>query len=739
MPKVSPLQSNFNGGEFSPLLYGRVDTERYATGLATCLNYIPTIQGGLVRRPGTYFVTEVKDSTKACRLVPFEFSTTQAYILEFGDQYLRFYRDHAQITSGGSPYEIATTYLEAELPDLRFTQSADVLYITHPDHPPAKLSRTGHTAWTLSDIDFLDGPYLGTDLSSGVTLTLGATNGTGVSLTASADTFAATDVGRQVRLQHAPRDWAASTAYVVGDIVNNDSGKVYECITAGTSAGSGGPTGVEQSITDNTVVWKYLSTTTTYWGYATVDGYTDPQNVTVTVGRVFANTTATEVWRLGVWSDTTGYPAHAIFHENRLFFAGAPGAPQRIDGSYSADYENMAPTDPDGTVTDAHAVGYTLNSNQVNVIRWMAADERGLMVGTAGGEWIVRPSLRSEALSPTNIAAKQSTTYGSADIAPVVAGKAALYVQRAGRKVRELRYFLQEDGFQAPDLTMLAEHIAGTGFKELAHQKEPQSLVWCARNDGVLACCTYDRDLESLRVGWHRHVLGGVGDASGGDPVVESVATIPSPDGTSNELWVLVRRYINGATVRYVEYLTQMFRDIDVIEDAHFVDSGLAYDGAATDTLSGLDHLEGETLAVLADGAVHPDVTVSGGSITLEYEASVVHVGYAYNSDGQMLRIEAGARDGTALGKTRRVHRVGMLLHRTLGLSIGMDFDTLYEYTFRTSADEDGVPPDLFSGIISETVEANYDFENQFCWRQSQPLPGTILAIMPQMVTQDRG
>lgn len=686
MAKVSPFQGNFNGGEFSPLLYGRVDAERYQTGLATCLNYIPTIQGGLTRRGGTYYAAATKTAAEEARLVRFEFSTTQAYILEFGDQYIRFYRDHAQIDSGGSPYEIVTPYLEADLFQLRFTQSADVLYIVHPSYAPRKLTRTGHTAWTLSTISFLDGPYFSTNTTA-TTLTPSAATGTGVTLTASAVTgingdtgFAATDVGRSIRLREG-----------------------------------------------------------TTWGWVTITGWTSTTVVTVTVNSTLTNTNAKSTWRLGLWSGTTGYPDAVVFHEDRLVFAGATDSPQRIDGSNTGDYENFAPTDADGTVTDARAFGFTLNSNTVNAIQWMAPDERGLMVGTAGGEWMVRPSLQSEALSPTNVAAKQSTAYGAANVQAVSAGRAAIYVQRSGLKLRELRYFASEEGLDAPDLTLLAEHITVGGIKELARQAEPQSIVWAVRNDGTLVGATYERDADALRVGWHRHTLGGVGDASGGAPVVESAAVIPAPDGSKDELWLLVKRYINGATVRYVEYVTPIFTDDMDQEDAYFVDGGLSYDGAATDTFSGLDHLEGETLTVLADGAVHPPVTVASGAITLNYEASVVHVGYAYNSDGELLRLEAGAQDGTAMGKTRRIHRVGMLLHRSLGLSIGMSFDALDTITFRTSADTDDEAVPLFSGIHSAPVEARYDFDNQFCWRQNQPLPGTILAVMPQMVVQDRG
>jgi hypothetical protein len=838
MPKVSALQSSFSGGEFSPLLYGRVDSDRYKTALKTCLNYYPTVQGGLTRRPGTKFVSELKDSSKKARLQSFEFSTTQAYMLEFGNLYIRFYKDNAPITfaaktitgataanpvvitsnahgfsngdkiridsvvgmtqlnnreftvanvaantfelsgingtaftayaSGGTAsqiVEVTSTYTEAEVFDLKFTQSADVLYIAHPSHAPRKLSRTSHTAWSLADIGFLDGPYFSTNATA-TTLTPSATTGLGVTITASAITginsgtgFQTTDVGRFIRIKH---------------------GAV--------------------------------------WGWAIIVTRVSTTVVTADIQSAFGATTGVTSWRLGLWSATTGYPSAVVFHEDRLFFSGASGSPQRFDGSKSGDYENFAPTDTAGTVAADNAVGFSLNANDVNAMQWMASDEKGLLSGTNGGEWVIRASSQNEALSPTNISAKRATSYGSEDVQPVQVGKSAIFVQRSGRIIRELTYFYDVDGFRATDLTQLSEHVTQSGIVQLAYQKTPQSFVWCVRQDGVLATMTYDRDVDSLKVGWHRHIIGGQSDAAGSDAIVESVATIPSADGSRQEAWIIVKRYINGSVKRYVEYITKIFEDVDEQRDAYFVDGGLTYDNPKTitgitkanpcvvtsaahgfsngdkvlitdvlgmsdvnsntylianvaantfqlhdlednainstafntyvsggevrklvSTVSGLNHLEGETVSILGDGAAQPEATVTKGVVTLSDRAATVHIGYRYNSDGEMLRLEAGAADGTALGKTRRTHRVGMLLHRTLGMAIGPDFDHLDTITFRRTSDPLTRAVGLFSGIISETVDFDYDMENHVCWRQSQPLPSTVLAIMPQMVTQDRG
>ena len=718
--RVSPIQDSFNAGEFSDLVASRVRFEKYKNAVRLAENMVPLVQGGMTRRTGTMYVNEVKTSAKSTRLIPFEYSVTQAYALEFGDQYVRFFRNRGQlvttgvsawstgaayvvgslVTNGGNTYycitahtagatfvgdaakwyqltdaiyELPTPYLEAELFEIKITQSADVLYITHPNHAPRKLSRTAATTWTLTVIDFKDGPYLPTNVTD-TTIAPSGTTGS-ITLTASTSIFVATDVGRMVRIKH-----------------------------------------------------------TSTWGYAKITAFTSGTVVTATVGSAFGGTGAVKDWRLGLWSATTGFPACVTFFEDRLFFAGNALRPQRIDGSIVGDYENFAPTATDGLVADDNAIAISLNANDVNVIRWMVDDEKGLLIGTVSGEWIVRPSSLSEALTPTNLAAKRSTAFGSDNLQAIRTGKASIYVQRAGQKARELAYVYEVDGFRSPDMNVLADHILKGGVKQFSYQQEPYSVVWFARKDGQLVGLTYERDQDVL--GWHRHIIGGSFGA--GDAVVESVTVIPTPSGDADEVWLIVKRTIDGATKRYVEYITPKF-DETVTTNAFFVDCGLTYTGAATSTVSGLDHLEGETLSVLADGASHPDVVVASGSVTINRQITVAHFGLPYESNIQTLRIEAGAADGTAQGKTKRIHRVTMRLYETLGLQFGPDDSSLDVLPFRTSADAMGNPPALYTGDKSVNWNDGYDTEGVMYFRQSQPLPFTLLGIFPQLVTQDRG
>lgn len=680
MPKVAPAQTSFNGGEFSPLLYGRVDADRYKTGGAVMLNRVPMVQGALLRRPPTRFVKEVKTSSLYTRVLRFEFSTTQAYIIEFGNLYCRFYKDHGNIESSpGVPAEIVTTYATADLATLKFAQSADTLYVAHQGYPPRKITRTSHTAWSISTISFLDGPYLSQNTTA-TTLTLSSAVVGAVTVTASAALFAATDVGRLIRFK------------------------------------SGGTT----------------------WAWLSITGFTSTTVVSATLMNAPNAAAATTTWRLGVWSATTGYPGAVTFFEDRLFWAGATGSPQRIDGSNTGDYENYAPSDSVGTIGAANAVAYTLNANDVNVVRWLCDDEKGLIAGTPGGVWVVRPSSQSEALTPTNVRATRSVKKGAAAVQPAQIGGAALFLQRAGRKVLEFMYTYATDGFSSGDLTEISEHITSTGLIEFAYQQEPISILWAPRTDGKLIGLSYDRNEQTLRAGWHRHIIGGA--YSGGDAVVESVACIPAPDGTRDELWLVVKRTINGSTKRYIEYMDAFWmHDEQAQVEGYFVDCSLAYSGVPATVFSGLDHLEGETVSIVADGAAHPTKVVTAGAVTLDRSASVVYIGFGYNSDLQLLRIEAGAADGTALGKTRRIHRLGILMYRSLGLKIGRNFTDMDTVIFRTAGDDLGVAPPLFSGIHSEPFPGDYDMDGPVCLRQDQPLPSVILAVMPQMETQDRG
>jgi len=593
MPRTTLALTSFVSGEFSAKLDGRTDFQKYNTSCKTLENFLVHPQGAATRRVGTQFIAEVKSSAAKTRLIPFEFSTTQTYIMEFGNNYIRFYKDKGQILSGGSAYEIASPYATSELFDIKFAQSADVMYLCHPNHDVRKLSRSGHTSWTLATVSFTGSP---------------------------------------------------------------------------SPAISGA---------DNR-------------------------------------------------------PSCVSFFEQRLVFANTNNNPQTLFFSKSGDYENMT------TGTDADdAMIYTIASNQVNAIRFLKA-QRTLIVGTTGGEFTVSADGTDAAITPTNIAIKRQSSYGSANVDAQPAGNATLFLQRAKRKIRELAYNFDVDGYQAADITILNDTVTESGVNEMAYQQSPDSILWCVRDDGVLSGLTYQR-AEQVTA-WHRHKLGGTfgtGATATGYGVVESVATI-SGALNEDELWVIVKRTINGSTKRYVECFADFDFDETTSTDFRFLDSHLTYSGGATTTLSGLSHLEGQTVSILADGSAHNTKVVSSGAVTLDRSVTKAVVGLSYDSVLQTMRIEGGAAEGTSQGKTKRISKVVLRLFETVGVKVGPSLTNLEAVPFRTTSDPMDTPVSTFIAGDKE-IEFNDDFNSDgFIFiKQDQPLPCSVLAIYPTLVTSD--
>src|SRR5210317_947714 len=669
MPKTLVSVPSFTAGQLSPRMEGRTDFQKYFSSGKTINNFVVQPHGPITRRPGTHFVSEVKDSSKATRLIPFSFSTTQTYILEFGNQYIRFYKDNGQILSGGSAYEISSPYLESELFDIKFAQSADVMYLCHPSHPVQKLSRTGHTAWTLTDVDFQNGPFMDHNISTTTITTSHTSVGSTATLTLSSTTGVNNDQG-----------WLSTD---VGRLVHMKDGHLI------------------------------------------ITGYTSSTQVTATVEVVISSGSATTDFALGSFSDTTGYPSCVTFFEQRLVFAATLSQPQTLFFSKSGDYENMD-DNYHGTVADDDAIIYTIASNQVNAIRFMTAT-RTLIIGTAGGEFAVSGGGADVAITPTNILIKKQSNHGAANVDAIPAGNATLFLQRAKRKLRELAYNFDVDGYVSPDLTILSEHISEGGFKQLSYQQEPNQIIWGVRNDGQLIGLTYQR--EQQVVAWHRHIFGG-------SAVCESVATIPTDD-SEYQTWVINKRTINGATKRYVEYIHQY--DFDETDDTsfNFLDSQLAYDGSPATTISGLSHLEGETVSILADGATQPDKVVSSGSITLDRSASKVKVGLGYTSLLQTMRIDAGSQNGTSQSKTKRIYEITARLYESIGVEIGPDLDNMERIPFRSSANAMDSGINVFTGDKEIEFRGNYETDGFIFVRQTQPLPLTILSLYPKLHTND--
>ena len=826
MARASIAFSNFTSGQLSSRLDGRTDLAKYFNGCTTLTNFLIHPHGGATRRPGTYFAAEVKNSSKKTRVIGFEFNTDQTYIIELGDQYMRFFTNNGQIVEGNKTisgatqanpcvvtatshgyengeeitissvvgmtelngkrylvknkttntfeltnkdgtninstgftaygsagvanriYEIASPFLEAQLFDVKFAQSADTMWMVHPSHYPRKLTRTGNTNWTLTTAPLEYGP-MQDENTSDTTLTASARTGSSCTITASADTFAATDVGRLIKIHDGwvKIDTHNSATEVVGTVQDNLEGRAellpeYTAATIAFVEGDPSATGAEHNDRITDTAKKFIEQGFKVGHTITVSGtssnnkdllivsvtddtiLTAPSDDLAAEAASSGNTLvgkleATDEWSLGAFSDTTGYPSAVCFFEERLVYAGTTNQPQTVFFSESGGFDQFA----DGA-DDGDAMIYSIASSQVNKIRYLSPG-RVLIIGTSGAEFAAQGSSANEPITPTSIQIKRQTTYGTATVSPVQTGNVVLFLQRAQRKIRELVFNFDVDGYIAPDMTLLSEDITTGGIVDMDIQQEPDNVLWCCRADGALLGMTYRR--EENVVAWHKHDLGGSGAA-------ESVAVIPG-DLDEDQVWLLTKRTINSVTRRYVEYIK--VQEFGAITDAFFVDSGLTYSGGATTSITGLDHLEGATVAILADGSTHPTKTVASGAITLERSATKVHVGLPYSSTLRTMRVEGGSVDGSSQGKIKRIHDVTVRLHNTIGAKVGPSSTDLDLIPFRSSADEMDNALDLFTGDKDIEFKDGYTTDGHITVVQDQPLPMTILAVYARLQTFD--
>ena len=573
------------------------------------------------------------------------------------------------------PYEIDHDYTEEDLRKIKHTQSADVFYIACEGFRIYTLNRLGALRWTREEFIPIDGPFnpINTDAAKTLTTSAAGALGTAVTITATGHSpFVQEDEGRLIRHKHAG-------------------------------------------------MWRSIRITN-YTSATQVEGIFQEDNPTgYTAG-------ASSDWRMGSWSDAEGWPSVISFYQQRLILANNETWPSKVWGSESGLYDHFSPTEADGTVVDGNGLDILMASDQVNSIVWLSP-AKVLCVGTVEGEWIIRAGqvTNPEALSPTNAIASRETTWGSDSYLEVnrPGSNVVLFIDRPKRKIREYLYDYQTDGFVAPELTLLARHLTKSGIVDTCYADD---VLWVALDNGKLVSMTYLR--EQQVVGFAEHVIGGT------NAKVKSLCAITAPDLSHKQVWAIIERTINGSSKKYIEYMNPLFdpEDEDDKDGAFFVDSGLTYDGVATNTITGLDHLEGQTVAILADGSPRPDKTVSGGSITLgstnETKASVVQVGLPTTFEIELLDPEGGGDNGTAMGKTKRCDKVKIKFINTLGCKVGPDEDNLDDVQFRDSDDPMDSSPPLFTGYKEIEFEGDYVDDFRVVIRNDQPLPITISAIL---------
>ncbi|CCV14993.1 hypothetical protein [Mesorhizobium sp. STM 4661] len=815
MTTLYPVQDVFTRGEISPRLHARASLDLYRAALAKCENFVTLPHGGIRKRGGTIFVGEVKNAARKTRGIPFIFSSEQAYCLEFGDLYIRVHAYGARVGT----VEVASPYLEADLFQLQYVQSADQMWITHRNHPPKVLTRSAHTTWTLEDFEFLDGPYDKIN-DTATTLTpaaygafvpkmtgLTSPSGTVSSENSTADAWRLFDknsktdselsagTGAWVQYQQAGGAQKICNAYWVQAIGRNNSaldmptqweiqgsndGSTWTTIDTrqgetGWSAserrfyeffnktpfeylrmdmeGGGGPdsshtqlaewapneAGAGQTpfnLTASSVVGINdgagfqasdvgrtirLLGSDGIWRWAKIIARMNPTLVTIQLyGHALPDLNPITRWRLGTFVPGK-YVETGSLYEERLAFSRKFS----VYASATGDFDNFALGEKDDDALEFVQAG----GGQANDIVWIADSDGALLIGTSGGIRALSGSGIDEALTPSSFKNRRSRTFGCARIRPVDAGQSFLYVTRSRRSIAELTQ-TSAGKFSSDDIGQISEHIPKQGVVELAFQTDPDPVLWFPLENGELGGYTHQPSQEVR--GMHRHRLGG-GFAGSGWAIVESVVVTPGQNGV-DDIWLFVKRTIAGVTKRMIEIMTPPF-EYGGLDDAFQVDCGLSYSGAAVNVVSGLDHLDGESVDALAGGKVYKGLVVTSGQVTLPGCAIAARwrVGLPYQAQADTLELDVGGRDGSIIGRRKKVARVMMSLLETdtTGLEVQSLLRGRWEKVRMPSIVAPDGKADLFTGNVEVPIDDSWEGQGRVRIRHVNPTPCTIRAFTP--------
>ena len=661
-----------------------------------------------------------------------------------------FTPETSEYSVGGTACEVVTPYAEADLAKISFTQSADVLYLAHPDYAPRQLERNSATDWSLNLYDYTYGPYQVSNSDTSKTIAISAVSGDDKTLTAAGFTFNALHISSLWKLRHYIEGQAKTQA--LGSVTATTGiacGGTWRLITHGTWTGV---IRIEKSTDGST--WTMLRefssaddfNANTY-GTETMSDYNLPFTIrinmtvhsggtcninltsdayyhegvvkitavaaggvtaTADVERACGLTSATDDWAEGSWCDYRGWPSYVEFHpEDRLIWANTYNEPQTYWMTASANYKSFVRNSP---LQDADGISSPLPSRQVNGINgFLALSE--IIALTLSNEVSIQSS--GGPLTPTTAYNRVHGWEGSYGVRPLVIGNRGIYVQSTGSIIRDLGFELNQNSFVGADLTIFSNHLFdGYTIEEMDYQQNPDRIVWAVRSDGKLLAMTYMREQEVIAWTWH--------DTNDGTDLFESVCCISNDD--YDEVWVSVNR----SGVRCIERLDNRLSSTDP-EDSFFVDSGTKYDGVETITITDLTHLASKAVSVLADGVVVSGKTVSAaGVLTLDTAALVVNVGLGYKSDLKTLSIDLPLEDGTAQGRKIKVSKTIFRVLNSRGGYTGKDEDNLYAMGMGSSSA-------LFSGDHPQTIAGGYTSGGEIFFRQTDPLPISISAIIPQV------
>lgn len=725
---ASIRQTNFLAGELSPTLHGRTDLDLYARGLRRCRNFFISKHGAAVSRPGMKYCGEVKNSAQKVRLIPFIYSDSQSYVLEFGPAYIRFWTAGGRVESGGVPVEVVTPYAEADLSRLKFAQSGDVLVVAHHAHAPRELKRLSHTSWTFFDLIF-DNRGFESPSEPGLVEPL-PTSG------------AADTVFQGHELDHPAKEWI----YQVTNICETTDGTIFESpphtVTKSTNGATAGRT--YTALASNNLVVYHDRPMKLDWRL--VDGGSfGPQYGRIIAYRVyrgrgdlFGLVGETKTGQFTDYGKEPDYsrgppkgrnpfrifnssgmairveePSCVAYYEERRMFARTDERPAMFWGSTSGDYYNFDDRSP--SVAD-EALEYELASRKREEIRSLV-DLGALIAFTDRAVWSIEGE-GGGALAPTTIPrARVQAEIGASWLDPVIVDEAALYARTKGFGVRALLYSQQSRGYVGADLSFLAQHLfTGYSIDAWTYAEDPWGAVWAVRSDGKLLSLTYMPGEGNVAWGWH--------DTDG---VVESIAAIP--ETTEDFVYLVVRRTINGVTKRYIERMVSRVLPLDSagkpdVKQAIALDCASTYSGAPATVISGLGYLEGKEVYALADGNVLGPFTVASGQITLAEATSLVHVGLKYSPELETL----DAPPGEAKLREKLVTTVGFEVDASRGIKVGTSFDSLAEWTERQVADSYGA-----IGAATSTakvyVNAPWGMGGRAVLRVDDPLFVTVLGL----------
>jgi len=757
---VHTIQPSFSGGELAPSLHARVDLAKYATGLKTCRNFFVQAHGGVANRPGTKFICETANSAKTTRLIPFEFNTEQTYILEFGHQTMRVIKDGGQVLASGSPVSIATPYSDTELADLNFTQSADVMTICHPSHPVKEVKRTSHTAWAITSVTF------GTSMSAPG------------SVSSTAQNYDGSNPG-------------TSYSYVVTAVKTSTADE-----SVASSATSVTNNNLSSTIT-NTISWGAVSGATSYNIFKSMGGIYGfigrSTGTTFKDDNIEGDANDTPATARTIFNTTDEYPATVTYYQQRLVFGQTNNDPQKVFMSQTGNYHNFNISEP---LRDDDAVTFTIAASQVNEIRHLVPLS-DMIVLTSGGEWlmtandgVITPSsiqIKPQGYRGTSDAppivigntiihiqskgsiirdlafALESDSYTGNDLTVL---SNHLF---AGKTVREWAYA------QAPHSIVWVVLSDGT-LAALTYMREHEVWGWSRHDtDGTFesVCTIAEGDEDATYFVVKRTINGAtkryierlntrvfteVADAffvdsglsydgthtgstsmtlSGGSSWTHSETLTLTASGSTFASGDVGNTIVLTIGTETLVCTIQAYTSVTVVTVKAGRDVPSAFRGVATtswtkgvDEISGLSHLEGKTVAILADGNVEAQKTVSSGAITISNPASKIHIGLPIQADVQTLNLELG--QPTQQGKKKSISAVTLRVEESRGGKIGYDSDHLTEFKQR-AYEPYGTATSLKTGDIKVTMPSTWASEGTIFFRQDDPLPMTLLAVIPEV------